>query len=240
MGNNNGITTINVNQLDLTYISGETIVGTINLHTNEKQIKIYEIRLDLIVKIRKNENKFKTIETKYLTIISRVNLLENPQYLQPVSFVRYFSHDIIFNKIDNPKRILFKNIQVTIHQLFEINEYKYQSELYWKNLTDFINCNDEQLQNTYSINIPTKFIHPTFEFRRNFNKNINIKISYILRFTSEYFVVDIPIVIGTEPAISNLMINSSALNNEQFMNIDNDLPPSYESIMLNNNNSFFH
>jgi hypothetical protein len=98
------------------------------------------VRYTLKVVIHQPWYKSNRSETKYITIFPRVNLLQNPQYLSPFIFGNHNRKEITLKgtlnksgyvpgelvhitiEIENPQRILIKNIDLLMLQLNQLDQ----------------------------------------------------------------------------------------------------------------------
>ena len=192
------------------------------------------MRYYLQVVIDKPWYKPNTRETRYLTVFPRVNLLQNPQCLQPTIFGNQNRKDITLKgtlnklgyvpgelihitlEIENPRRVLIKHIDLSMLQSYRIGQNSRGYTIFQTTLPNILNSKDQQIKETFSITIPSIPIPPSYQFQGGIQVAVFVNIRYILRFAVKVegmftnFNVDIPITIGTEP--------NPDLNQQQIFN----------------------
>jgi hypothetical protein len=213
------------------------------------------VRYYLQVVIDKPWYKANTKETRYLTVYPRVNLLQNPQCLQPTIFKNQNRKDITLKgtlnkigyvpgelihitlKIENPRRALIERIDVSMFQTHQIGVNSNGHTIFETTLPTILNLKDEQINETFSITFPSVRIPPSYQFQGGIQRPAVVCIGYILKFVVKVegiftnFNIDVPVILGTEP-IPDLNQQQTS-NPEQLTFTDYDLPPSYESVVQN-------
>ena len=223
------------------------------------------VRYYLQVVIDKPWYKPNKRETKYLRVFPRVNLLQNPQCLVSTIFGNRNRKDITLKgtlnklgyvpgelivvtlEIENPRRVLIQHINVLMLQSYQIGRNSREYSILKTTLPTILNLNDEHIKQTFSVIIPTTVLPPSYKFRGGIKTTAYVDIHYLLKFTVRVegmftnFDVDVPITLGTEPnpdqnqqQAFNPLIVSYSSNPEQTMFSD-DLPPSYDSVVQNEN-----
>ncbi|UJR17141.1 hypothetical protein I4U23_004037 [Adineta vaga] len=151
--------------------------------------------------------------------------------------------------IDNPKRILIKHINFSLLQSYRIGANARQSNILQSTLPHIVNSKVQQINETYAIQIPSNItLPPSYQYQGGLQKAAVVSSEYILRFVVKVeglftnFDVDIPITLGTEPKCdesqkqpSNSVVISSTSPTEVSFNDEDDLPPSYESVVHSTN-----
>jgi Arrestin (or S-antigen), N-terminal domain/Arrestin (or S-antigen), C-terminal domain len=227
--------------------------------TINKPDVIPRVRYYLEVVIDKPWYKSNIRRKKYLTIYPRVNLLQNPQCLSPSTFECENRKDIILtatmNKlgyvsgeniqftldIQNPRKLLIRNINLSMFKYHRIGNRLNQCMLYKITLPKIENLANAQIMEMFSIKIPSIKYPPSYKFQGE-NANAFVHIYYTLKLTVKIEGVFtnchmyIPIKLGTE---SNCDLNqqqtfeplsiSYLSNSQQSISDDDDLPPDYET-----------
>jgi hypothetical protein len=232
-------------QLSLT----ERLPPTMNQPQSYPHVRYY-----LQVVIDKKWYKQNERQTKYITVFPRVNLLQNPQCLSSFIFGNHNRKEITLKgtlnksgfvsgelvhmmlEIENPRRILIKHIELSLIQSYQIGGTALAFHILKTTLPKIINLKDEHINETHSIQIPSMMLPPSYEFQGGIRIAAVVTIHYMLRFAVKVkgmftnFDIDIPIILGTSP--------DPTLNHQQTFyptNIsyssDQDLPPSYDSVM---------
>jgi len=198
------------------------------------------VRYSLQVILKTRWYRFDRKETMYVSIYPRVNLLANVNCLLPTRFANenrkdiclkgcinksgYVANEIISIQlnIENPKKVLIKQIDLLLFQLYQISDNSSENLLFRTSLPNIVNRRDEQIDETSCVLLPSKVLPPTFHFQRENQKQIFVQISYFLRFEVKVeglftnFDIDVPIRIAN-----------------QNDNENDPPPPSYESFMRN-------
>ena len=221
------------------------------------------VRYYLEVVIDKPWYKSNIRRKKYLTIYPRVNLLQNPRCLSPSIFecenrkditltatmdkLGYVSGESIQFTLDiqNPRKLLIRNINLSMLKYHRIGNRLNQCMLYKIVLPKIENLTNAQIMEMFSIKIPSIQYPPSYKFQGE-NVNAFVHIYYMLKLTAKIEGVltnchmHIPITLGTEPN-SDLnqqqtfeSLNISYLSNSQPSISDDDddeLPPDYETVM---------
>ena len=213
------------------------------------------VRYYLQVVIDKPWYKTNIKETRYLTVYPRVNLLHNPQCLQPTIFGNHNRKDIALKgtlnkigyvpgesihiklEIENPRRVLIECIDVSMFQTHRIGVNSNGYTIFKTTLPRIINLKDEQINETFSITLRSVRIPPSYQFQGGIERVAVVFIGYMLKFAVKVegiftnFNIDVPVILGTEP-IPDLSQQQTS-NPEQLTFTDHDLPPSYESVVQN-------
>jgi hypothetical protein len=185
------------------------------------------VRYYLKIVIDKAWYKPNKTELRYFTVFPRVNLLQNPQCLKPISFenhnrkditlkgtlnkLGYVPGEIIHIKLDieNPERVLIKHINLSMLQSYRIGQNSCGYNVFKTALPNIMNSKTEHIKAEFAIKIPTESIAPSYQFQgtsRGIWESVAfVNNSYMLRFVVKVegiltnFEVDIPITLGTEP-----------------------------------------
>jgi hypothetical protein len=181
------------------------------------------VRYYLEVVIDKSWYKSNKEERKYLVVFPRVNLLQNPQCLTPIVYKNQNRKNITLKatldksgyvpgetiqfilEIENPRKILIKNIDFSILQSCKIEGETIGYMISQTILPNIVNSKDQQIRQIFSRTIPYGLISPSYQFQGGIKETVSIKIDYFLRFAVKIegiftdFNVDIPIILGTEP-----------------------------------------
>jgi hypothetical protein len=148
-------------------------------------------------------------------------------------------------EIQNRRRFLIQCIDISMLQLYKIGIDTYKNIICQATLPRILNSDDQEIRETLSILIPSKLIPPSYEFQGGNERPTFVSIHYFLKFEVEVggnfadFEGDIPITLGTEPhpdlnqqQTPNPLMVSYSLNPQQPMwSNDDDLPPSYDSVV---------
>jgi hypothetical protein len=180
------------------------------------------VRYYLQVVIDKPWYKPNKRETKYLTVFPKVNLLHNPQCLQPITFENHNRKDITLkgtlNKsgyvpgeiihitldIENPKRVVIKSIVLSLLQSHRIGPSSRGYNIFQTTLPNIMHSKDQHIEQTYNMHIPSITLPPSYQFQGGIDRVVFVNNDYILRFVVHVegmftnFDIDIPIVLGTE------------------------------------------
>ncbi|CAF1145421.1 unnamed protein product [Adineta steineri] len=149
-------------------------------------------------------------------------------------------------EIENPRKVLIQCIYVTLFQNYEIELNSRRLKIFETTLPEIVNLKNEEIRETFSITIPSNILPPSYKFNGGLQTIVNVHIHYLITFEVIVegifcdFHVDIPIILGTEPIpdphqqqIFNSLTTSDVPNYEQSEFKDSDLPPDYDSVVLN-------
>ena len=199
------------------------------------------VRYFLQVIIDKPRFQFNQKQIRFLTIYPRVTLDNHYEYFQQATFATQNRKDILLRgkinkigflpgesidfqiEIDNPKEILIKNVRFIIFQSSIIDINHYRQVIFQTNLPTIQNCKLKQIREEFFVTLPDKDqISPSFHYQRNTSTPSFILNRYFIKLIVQVqgfltnFDISLPIFIGTKPKID-----------------DDDLPPSYESVLQN-------
>lgn len=218
---------------------------TINLPQRYPHVRYY-----VQVGINKLRYKPNTKELRYVTVFPRINLLQNPQWLQPATFAEQNRKEIllraIINKIglvpgepieltieiNNPRAMLIKSTTFSIYQTLKFDASLRRQTVLEAKLADFENINCRQIQKTFSICTDALSLPPSYEYQGGIERPTSVQIRYFLRLAVKVgglftnFDIVIPLIVGTEPRLHSYQSSAAILP-------DDDLPPSYDSVVRN-------
>lgn len=181
------------------------------------------VKYYLQVVIDKPWYKPNTKERRYITIYPRVNLLHNPQSLQPTTFGNQNRRDIILKgtlnktgyvpgevvyitlEIANPQRILLKSIDLSMIQSSRIGEMSRDYDIFQMKLPNIMNTKNEYIMESVPVRIPLMILPPSYQFQGGLQRVAFVSNQYMLKFVVRVegfftnFDINIPIVLGTEP-----------------------------------------
>jgi hypothetical protein len=181
------------------------------------------VRYSLQVIIDKPWYKPNKTETDYLTIYPRVSLPQNPEYSLEVTFENHNRKHIALKgtlnkseyvpgeeihmtlEIENPQKVSIHSIEFSMLQSSCIGQNLREIPIFQKTLPNIVNVKDEQINETFSITIPSEPTPPSYRFRGGIVDPVYVNIGYMIQlkvkvhgaFTN--FDVDIPITLGTQP-----------------------------------------
>ncbi|CAF1468822.1 unnamed protein product [Adineta steineri] len=181
------------------------------------------VQYSLQVAIDKAWYKRKLQETRYIGVFPHINLLQQPNLLKPTIFGNHNRKDIIIKgvlskigcvpgefidvkiEIENPQRVLIKQIHMSIIQSCQVERDSYSRKLATCVIPDLIQRRDERMEKTFEIMIPDSRLPPSFQFKGGIKKTGAVSISYNCKievnaeglFTD--FDIVIPITLGTDP-----------------------------------------
>jgi hypothetical protein len=180
------------------------------------------VRYYLQVVIDKPWYKPNTKEIKYITVFPWVNILQNPKCLSSVTFEKH-NNDITLKgtlnksgyasgetihmtlEIENPRKVSIHSIELSMLQSSCIGQNLREFPIFQKTLPNIVNVKDEQINETFSVTIPSEPTPPSYRFRGGIVDPVYVNIGYMIQlkvkvhgaFTN--FDVDIPITLGTQP-----------------------------------------
>ncbi|CAF3793274.1 unnamed protein product [Rotaria sp. Silwood1] len=207
------------------------------------------VRYYLLFVIDKPWYKINRTETLYFTVIPRVNLLENPQYLTRFLFGSHNQKELSLKgninklgyvpgetiegtvEIDNPRQIFLKQIYVSLIQHFQIECETRRKTIIQTILPTIVNTKKQRIIERFSVTIPSNSLLPSYEF----HGKANVRVYYLLEFDikADYmdteFDITVPISLGTE---TNTKLNLYELH--QATNVLPNTVASYPGLTMQN------
>ncbi|CAF0941534.1 unnamed protein product [Didymodactylos carnosus] len=213
---------------------------TINLIQSYPSIRYY-----LEVVVIKSWYKLAQRETKQFIIIPHTTNVQYPTIVTnhnrkgvvligKVDKGEYFPGETIIStlKINNPKQVVIKHIDVALVECLEVSHDISEHILSTITLPNIVNRHDESILDTFSIKIPSEiYLPPSYAYMFHVHgQKIHIDITYRLKFLvkAEGVLTDfkaiLPITIGSNYHPTN------NFTHQFFYAIETEeLPPQYES-----------